>query len=152
MEKYKTDHKNPKVSCLLKLSTRASWLINFTLSAPTLDTLVTPNPAIFSWPPLSRKIFLAPYQDSNSKVRDNRERQHLNEICSPRKQQERRAGLVASFPHLTLALGRSVWWGPVCTDGGRSCPYTVKAQQETLQLVPMRISTWIVIFSWKFLN
>jgi len=137
---------------LLKLSTRAPWLISLTLSGPIFDTLITPNPAIFRLPPLSRKICLAPYQDSNSKVRHNRERKQQF-VCQCQECNKRTACMAraASFPHLTLALGRSGWWGPVCTDGDRSCPYTYtrwRQQQETLLASILHIVIFFFFF-WK---
>lgn len=76
--------RNAMIWYLLKLSTTALWLISLTLSGPIFDTLVTPNPAIFRLPPLSRKICLAPYQDSNSKVRDNTVKDN-NNLCATAK-------------------------------------------------------------------
>lgn len=64
---------------------------------------------------------------------------------------KRRAGLViASFPHLTLALGRSEWWDLVCSDGDRSCPYTVNA--ATRNMVSTYQCTFrhgLLYFFWK---
>lgn len=55
---------------------------SFALSCESIDNLMTPNPATFSCPPKSSKIFLAPYEVANIKecIQLNRNRPYKEKV------------------------------------------------------------------------